>query len=219
MRGFHHKFRGARMGECDSRGEDFARAASFAWRAIGRGGGFAEGFGFGGGHGRGGFGGGGGFGGPGRGRRRLFDADQLQLLLLALIAESPRHGYDLIKEIEARSGGVYAPSPGVVYPTLTMLDEMGFVDEVKEEGARRRFAISDSGKAHLAGKQEEADALLARLAALDADRARTDRAPIRRAMMSLGMAVREAVSSQGENDRAHDIAAILDEAARKIERL
>jgi DNA-binding PadR family transcriptional regulator len=161
-----------------------------------------------------------GHGGRGGGRRRLFDGDELKLVLLGLIAESPRHGYDLIKEIESRSGGVYAPSPGVVYPTLTMLDEMGFVDEVKEEGARRRFAITDAGRAHLADNKDLAEGLLGRLAALDADRARTDRAPVRRAMMSLHMALRETMSkAEADDHRAHDIAAILDEATQKIERL
>jgi len=174
----------------------------------------------------------GGFGHPGRhghdhgdrgfrgrgGRRRLFDGEELQLLLLALIAEAPRHGYDLIREIEARSGGVYAPSPGVVYPTLTMLDEMGWVDEVKEEGARRRFAITEAGTTQVEEKKAEVEALLARLAELDADRAKTDRAPLKRAMMGLHMAVREAMMKSG-GDGTHDVAAILDEATQKIERL
>ncbi len=62
-------------------------------------------------------------------RRGLFDGDELRLVLLSLIAEKPRHGYDLIKEIEERSGGVYAPSPGVIYPTLTMLQDMGLIGE------------------------------------------------------------------------------------------
>ena len=102
----------------------------------------------------------------GRGRRRMFDGGELRLLLLALLEEQPRHGYDLIREIEERTGGSYAPSPGVVYPTLTMLDEMGHIDEVKEEGSRKRFAITDAGKTFLAEKREEVDALLERLAAI-----------------------------------------------------
>jgi DNA-binding PadR family transcriptional regulator len=184
-------------------------------RAMRGGGRFGEAFGFGGfghhGHGDRGFRGRG-------GRRRLFDGEELQSLLLALIAETPRHGYDLIREIESRSGGVYAPSPGVVYPTLTLLDEMGQIEELKEEGARRRFAVTEAGRATLAEKQAAVDALLARLAELDADNARTDRAPIRRAMMGLAMAVRERMSSDG-GEQAHAIAAILDEATRKIEQI
>jgi len=160
----------------------------------------------------------GGFGGRMGGRRRVFDGGELKLLLLALLEEQPRHGYDLIREIEERTGGAYAPSPGVVYPTHTMLDELGQIDEVKEEGARKRFAITDAGRTELAEKREEVDALLARLAALGESRARSDRAPVRRAMASLHMALRTAVM-EGNDDLAHQVVDILDEATRKIERL
>ena len=157
----------------------------------------------------------------GRGRRRMFDGGELRLVLLALLEEQPRHGYDLIREIEERTGGSYAPSPGVVYPTLTMLDEMGHIDEVKEEGARKRFAITDAGKAFLAEKREEVDALLERLAAIGEHEGRSGGgAPIKRAMMGLGMALRDTLgAARGRPDLVHDVAAIIDEAARKIERL
>lgn len=157
----------------------------------------------------------------GRGRRRMFDGGELRLVLLALLEEQPRHGYDLIREIEERTGGSYAPSPGVVYPTLTMLDEMGHIDEVKEEGSRKRFAITAAGKAFLAEKREEIDALLERLAAIgEHEDRRGGGAPIKRAMMGLGMALRDTLgSARGKPDLVHDVAAIIDEAARKIERL
>jgi DNA-binding PadR family transcriptional regulator len=157
----------------------------------------------------------------GRGRRRMFDGGELRLVLLALLEEQPRHGYDLIREIEERTGGSYAPSPGVVYPTLTMLDEMGHIDEVKEEGSRKRFAISDAGRQHLAEKREEVDALLERLAAIGEQEGRSGGgAPIKRAMMSLGMALRDTLgSARGRPELVHDVAAIIDEATRKIERL
>lgn len=157
----------------------------------------------------------------GRGRRRMFDGGELRLVLLALLEEQPRHGYDLIREIEERTGGSYAPSPGVVYPTLTMLDEMGHIDEVKEEGARKRFAITDAGKAFLAEKREEVGALLERLAAIAEHEGRSaGGAPIKRAMMGLGMALRDTLgAARGNPDLVHDVAAIIDEAARKIERL
>jgi len=180
---------------------------------------------------------GGGFGGPGGGhgehhrgwgrgergggRRRMFDGGELRLVLLALLENQPRHGYDLIREIEERTGGSYAPSPGVVYPTLTMLDEMGHIDEVKEEGSRKRFAITDAGRQQLTEKREEVDALLARLSALGEEEGRSGGgAPIRRAMMGLGMALRDTLSAGRDNaDLVHEVAAIIDEAARKIERL
>ncbi|MBN9121321.1 MAG: PadR family transcriptional regulator, partial [Planctomycetes bacterium] len=80
--------------------------------------------------------------GRGEGRaRRMFDGGELRLVLLKLIADEPRHGYDLIREIENLTGGAYAPSPGVVYPTITMLDDMGFIEQQQSEGAKKAFAI------------------------------------------------------------------------------
>jgi DNA-binding PadR family transcriptional regulator len=154
------------------------------------------------------------------GRRRMFDGSELRLILLKLISEQPRHGYDLIREIEERSGGAYAPSPGVVYPTLTMLDEMGLIEEQKAEGAKKQFAITDEGTAHLEENAEQVEALMARLAEMGAARAKGDRAPIKRAVGNL-MAVLANRFFHGEMDdeMLHKVAAILDETAQKIERL
>src|SRR5882724_60656 len=130
---------------------------------------------------------GGGEHGEGRGgrRRRVFDSGELQLVLLKLIADQPRHGYELIRAIEDLTGGSYVPSPGVVYPTLTLLQETGHIEEATSEGQRRPFAVTEEGTAELAAKKGEVDALLARLAELAAARQRTDGAPIRRAMENL----------------------------------
>jgi DNA-binding PadR family transcriptional regulator len=159
-----------------------------------------------------------GWGGRGGGRRRMFDGDALRLILLALLEEGPRHGYDLIRAIEERTGGGYAPSPGVVYPSLTMLDEMGHIDEVKEEGARKRFQITEAGRAHLAERHDEVERLLGQLDQMGERSARHERAPMKRAVASLFMAVRQAMGDGGD-DRLHAIVDILDEATRKIERL
>ena len=116
-------------------------------------------------HGRHGPGGGGrGFmgGGPGfPGARRLTSAD-LQLVILALLAERPAHGYELIKLLEERSGGFYSPSPGMIYPALTYLDEIGHA-QVEPEGARKLYRITEDGLAHLAANRSNADAMLAML--------------------------------------------------------
>jgi len=159
-------------------------------------------------------------GGRGGGRgRRMFDGSELRLVLLKLIEEQPRHGYDLIREIEERSGGAYAPSPGVIYPTLTMLDDMALV-ESKAEGARKAFAITEAGSAELAEKAEEVAALFERLAALGEHQARTSGGPIRRAMGNLRAVLQERLGgSEVDADTLHAVADILDDAARKIERL
>src|SRR4051812_28811707 len=90
---------------------------------------------------------GGGWGRHGRGgrARRMFDSGELRLVLLKLIADQPRHGYDLIRAIEEMTGGAYAPSPGVVSPTLTMLQDMGHIEEQATEGARKAFAVTAEG--------------------------------------------------------------------------
>jgi DNA-binding PadR family transcriptional regulator len=165
-------------------------------------------------------GGRGGPGGRGGGRRRMFDGSELRLVLLKLIEESPRHGYDLIREIEERSGGAYAPSPGVVYPTLTLLDDMGLIDEQKAEGAKKLFAITEAGSAHLAEHAEQVEVLFARLRELGSMRERANGGPIRRAMGNLRTVLQERLSAESvEADTLHAVAEILDEAARKIERL
>nr|WP_087134898.1 PadR family transcriptional regulator [Caballeronia arationis] len=113
--------------------------------------------------GPGGRGGRGGFGGEdGMPRARKFTSDDLQLLLLALLAEAPRHGYELIKALEDRSNGFYAPSPGMVYPALTYLEELGYAT-VELEGNRKRYALSEAGRGHLAANRERVDLMLAKL--------------------------------------------------------
>ena len=95
-------------------------------------------------------------------RGRKFTGEDLQLMLLALIAEAPRHGYELIKALETRSNGFYAPSPGMVYPALTYLEELGFVT-VQQEGNRKRYEIAEAGRAHLAANRDQVDMMLAKL--------------------------------------------------------
>ncbi|WP_375242826.1 PadR family transcriptional regulator [Sphingomonas parapaucimobilis] len=150
----------------------------------------------------------------------MFDGSELRLVLLKLIADEPRHGYDLIREVEAMTGGAYAPSPGVIYPTITLLDEMGFIEEQRSEGAKKRFAATDAGRTHLTGNAEQVEALLARLRALGEHRQRVDAAPIRRAMGGLKMAVMERFGDgDAPQEMVHQVAAMIDELAQKVERL
>ncbi|CAB3785883.1 PadR family transcriptional regulator [Paraburkholderia fynbosensis] len=118
------------------------------------------------GGGRGGrFGGGpGGFGGDGEGfpRGRKFSSDDLQLLLLSMIDAQPSHGYELIKALEMRSNGFYSPSPGMVYPALTYLEELGYVT-VQLEGNRKRYELADMGRDYLAANRERVELMLAKL--------------------------------------------------------
>jgi DNA-binding PadR family transcriptional regulator len=152
-------------------------------------------------------------------RRRTFGGGELQLVLLALIEETPMHGYALIEAIEARTGGAYAPSPGVVYPTLTMLADMELAEE-QPEGGRKRYAITAKGKAHLDERRDEVDALLARLDAHGEANTRADGAPVWRAMMNLGSVLRSRMWDRtADKSVMLEAARIIDEAAGKIERL
>lgn len=189
---------------------DMREAMRHGGRGVGHAGGFGRGFG-------------GRFrdddGGSGR-RRRMFDSGELRLVLLKLIADEPRHGYELIRRIEELTGGAYAPSPGVIYPTLTMLDDMGLIEAADSAGAKKKFAITGAGIAELDANRESAERLIARLAEIGDERQRTDSASVRRAMSNLKAVL---INRLGERDleeaTLHAIVALIDEAAQKIERL
>jgi len=101
--------------------------------------------------------GGGGF----RTGRKLSSAD-LQLIILALLADKPSHGYELIKALEERSGGFYSPSPGMIYPALTYLEEIGHAT-VEADGAKKLYRITDAGRGHFEKNRAQAEAILAAL--------------------------------------------------------
>jgi DNA-binding PadR family transcriptional regulator len=156
----------------------------------------------------------------GRGKRRMFESGELRLVLLKLIADQPRHGYDLIRAIEELTHGSYAPSPGVVYPTLTMLQDMGLIQEAAADGTRKAFAVTPEGEAHLAERAEEVEALFERLTGAGEGKRRAGGRPIQRAVGNLLSALWHRVTAEDTGEeRLHEIAAILDEAAQKIERL
>lgn len=156
----------------------------------------------------------------GRRARRMFESGELRLVLLKLIADEPRHGYDLIRAIEEITRGEYAPSPGVVYPTLTLLQDMGLIEEAAGEGPRKPFQITEEGKTHLAEREEEVEALFERLRDLAPREDHNAGPAIGRAVKNLMTALRHRVGRDGLNDELlHEIAAILDEAAQRIERV
>ena len=145
------------------------------WRGcIGRRGGRG---GWGGHHRHGGFFGRHGRGGGGDGFRmgRKLGAGDLQLLLLHLLQENPRHGYELIKELESRTSGYYSPSPGVIYPALTYLEEIGFAS-VEAEGNKKLYRITETGAAFLKENQQTAEAMLTELAEIGRRFARAQKA-------------------------------------------
>ena len=171
-------------------------------------------------HGRGHrHGGGGRHGGRGHGRDggRVFDHGDLRLVIMALLAERPRYGYEIIKALEERVGGGYSPSPGVVYPNLTLLEEVGHATVSEERGGRRLYTLSEEGLAYLAANKTAADAILARI---------DEGAPMRagpppqvvRALENLETAVRLRLKGRQPTDaEIRAVADALDAAARTIE--
>ncbi|MGE0045284.1 MAG: PadR family transcriptional regulator [Hyphomonadaceae bacterium] len=154
-----------------------------------------------------------------RGRGRMFDQGDLRLIVLTLIREKPRHGYELIKAIEESLGGAYAPSPGVVYPTLQHLEELGHVALASEEGGKKLYEITAEGRVFLEENKDATDAMQRRL-----DRAKErfgagPPAPIVRAMENLRMALRMRID-RGDlsEERVAEIAAALDRAAAEVEK-
>ena len=155
-----------------------------------------------------------------RGRHggRLFDYGELRLLVLAMIAERPRHGYELMRALEERTSGRYSPSPGVIYPTLAWLEDMGYA-RVEAEGGRKSYTITPDGEAFHAGNRGAVDALFARIASIESDDRHREPAPVTRGMENLKLALRLRLRN-GSVDQpiAEKIAAALDAAALAVER-
>jgi DNA-binding PadR family transcriptional regulator len=105
---------------------------------------------------------------------RMLAQGDLRLIALALIEQEPRHGYEIIKLVEEKTADWYSPSPGIVYPTLTYLEEAGYVT-VSSEGSKKLYTITDDGRAYLAEQRDVADAILKRLAAVGERMARMRR--------------------------------------------
>lgn len=150
---------------------------------------------------------------------RAFDYGELRLVVLAMIAEQPHHGYELIKAIEERMAGSYSPSPGVIYPTLAWLEDMGYTAPETADGARKRYRITEEGQAFLTANRAAVDALFSRIGSAGAVRPEGVPAPVVRGMENLKTALRLRLRrgpiAQAE---AETIAAALDAAAQAVER-
>ena len=169
--------------------------------------------------GRHGDGSGGGRGGPGRGRR-FFEQGALKLLALNLLAERPCHGYEVIKAIEQMVGGEYRPSPGVIYPTLSFLVDLGLATAAEQEGGRKQYAITPAGQEQLDTQRPELDSLLARLRATRQEAGARGAPEIQRAMGNLKLALQmRFAQSAPEKEMIQQVAALIDQAAVGIERL
>ena len=96
-------------------------------------------------------------------RSRMFEQGDLRFVVLKLLADKPAHGYEIIKAVEQRFGGAYAPSPGIVYPTLTLLEEQGFIEIVESVGSRKLYGLTDLGRSELARCSLDVERVFARM--------------------------------------------------------
>ena len=159
---------------------------------------------------------GGGFGGR---EGRMFDGGELRLVILALVAEKPRYGYEIIKELGERVGGDYSPSPGVVYPTLTMLEEMGYASASQDPQGRKLYAVTPEGEKVLADNKTQIDAIFARFG--DSDDSRfAGFISVKRAMLNLRATLRLRLRGRAATpEQIQAIVDALDAAAKAIERV
>jgi len=150
----------------------------------------------------------------------MFRRGELKMVLLHLIAEEPRHGYDLIRQIEELTGGHYAPSPGIVYPTLTLMAEMDLIDEAIDDDGKKIYSITQAGSAKLAEEDAHIAEILERLEGVSKMGEPSEGPPGRRAVHNLKSAIRIRLADEEKgSDKILDVTAIIDEAASKIERL
>jgi DNA-binding PadR family transcriptional regulator len=157
-----------------------------------------------------------GFGGGGR--ERFFDNGHLRLVILQLIADKPSYGYEIMKAIEERLSGGYAPSPGVVYPTLTLLEEEGFATVSSTDGTKRMYAATDQGKEYLKANRVILKAIFGRMQEASRAFGRGRSPQIKRAIMNLKLALRMRMEQGDLNaEQVSKIAEAIDAAARTID--
>ncbi|MBN9359453.1 PadR family transcriptional regulator [Herbaspirillum huttiense] len=158
--------------------------------------------------------------GGGRGAR-MFEQGALRIVMLHLLQEKPRHGYDMIKAIEQLVGGGYSPSPGVIYPTLTLLEEMGHASVQGEDGGKKLYTLSAEGKAYLEEKEnaELLQQVLRKFELRRQERPDADSPELRRAVQNFRMALHTRLAKgKLAKEELHAIIDIIDRAAVAVER-
>jgi DNA-binding PadR family transcriptional regulator len=147
----------------------------------------------------------------------MFDHGELRLVVLALISERPRHGYEIIKAIEERVAGTYTPSPGVIYPTLTMLEELGHASLTETDG-KKLYAVTPEGTAYLETHKAAVDSALQRMQSVNTAHSGGPAPEILRARQNLKLALRlREARGPLTQEQVRTITAALDSAAIAIE--
>jgi DNA-binding PadR family transcriptional regulator len=149
---------------------------------------------------------------------RFFEQGELKYVILQLLDEKPRHGYEIIKELEERAGGAYAPSAGTVYPTLQLLEDMGYASVRTEEGGKKIYSITEEGRKHLADRRSHVDDIFERLAQFGSTILSDAMGDVHRAFKDVARAT-YASGSRHYRDREviNKVADILRKAADEVE--
>ena len=163
------------------------------------------------------------WGGRGRSRGgpfgggRMFDQGHLKFVILRLLDEKPRHGYEIIKEIEERFGGMYSPSPGTVYPTLTLLEDLGYARARPEEDGKKIYEITDAGRAHLAENRPLIDDIFSKIEEFAQNIFGEPMMEVNRGLKNVAGAIYGAKRSGRSVEQLKRIKEILEQAAKDIE--
>lgn len=156
-----------------------------------------------------------------RGRMgRIFEQGDLKYVILRLLEEKPRHGYEIIKELEERFGGAYSPSPGTVYPTLTMLEDLGYAKASTDEGGRKVYSVTAEGSAYLAEHSTTVDSIFERIARFVEGFLDAPMMEVNNAFRNVGRATYSNASKHvNDSARLQRIKEILERAASELEAL
>lgn len=163
------------------------------------------------------------FGAEGRPRGRwrggrMFEQGDLRYVVLRLLEEKPRHGYEIIKALEERFGGTYAPSPGVVYPTLQLLEDLGYARIVPGDEGKKTYEITDAGRAYLAENRDTVDSIFERISNLMGHFLDEPMTEVHRAFRKAGKATYgRATDAVQSPEVLRQIVDILERAAREID--
>lgn len=153
-------------------------------------------------------------------RQRFFGHGELRLVLLSILKDNASHGYELIKAIESLTQGNYTPSPGVIYPSLDLLQDQGLITVQEEDGGRKRIAITVEGTRTLEKNRDQLEQILARIKARMVGHELRKNPQMKRAIDNF-KAVLDLKVNQGEVSDAQlkQIIGVIDRAALEISQL
>jgi len=145
----------------------------------------------------------------------MFDQGHLKFVILQLLEEKPRHGYEIIKEIEEKFGGTYSPSPGTVYPTLTLLEDLGYARALPEEGGKKIYEITDEGRAYLAENKPLIDDIFSKITDFAANIFGEPMMEVNRGLKDVAQAIYSRSGARSV-DQIKRVKEILEQAAKDI---